>query len=494
MASTKAEEPKKREDKTVGELKRELAERRRRDNEKKQKSASPPKKEKKGKQSKKKNEKQGQGQKQSQKQKQREKENESESTKSSSRSSLNSSPKTARSNKGQTKTQKVDKKLVKKFNKDCLGQNKSIPLNNDTMKMILFGLSQKENILLRDENNYEKIAKLLVGVLLNEQNKKIDLEALYDVIYSKSNLKESEPEFLALVLEILSLYEQDASCLAVVHAVDTMQILSKYLAKTPGIESGQTMQEFDEYGLQYVYPLRADILEELKKRISLNMSMEEALEYLVSMRSKERIYSNYQTLHLLLSYIMKRFYFEECAENDEERNEEFAKELISSVDKSAEKKTLAKIVRLLCFKNDDKKDDDEEEEDEEDDDDDDDDEVDSHSMLILSSMISISGEMKNGNNGLVSLLKAMEDQGLIKYNAIQKFVQSAEDKYTQNRLSALSKMADWITDLDARMARIRMEKDLEASDEEEMDDGYTKNIWDRKHKTAADYDNPTFFE
>merc|ERR1712154_516193 len=70
----------------------------------------------------------------------------------------------------QQKQQKVDKKLVRKLNKDCLGQNKQIEINNDTEKLILFGLSQKENILKRDENNYEKIANLLIKVIFNEKN------------------------------------------------------------------------------------------------------------------------------------------------------------------------------------------------------------------------------------------------------------------------------------------------------------------------------------
>eukprot|EP00483_Globobulimina_turgida_P007801 UN07816 len=69
---------------------------------------------------------------------------------------------------GKKQIAKVDKKLVRKFNREHLGQNKWIEINGDTERLIISGLSQKENILCRNEENYEKIANLLCSVILND--------------------------------------------------------------------------------------------------------------------------------------------------------------------------------------------------------------------------------------------------------------------------------------------------------------------------------------
>eukprot|EP00483_Globobulimina_turgida_P001665 UN01667 len=90
----------------------------------------------------------------------------------------------------------------------------------------------------------------------------------------------------------------------------------------------------------------------------------------------------------------------------------------------------------------------------------------------------------------------MELKGLISYKTIQKFVQCDDDKYTKMRLNALSKLTDWIVELDARQARIEMEKDNEDSDEDEnVDNTYAGNLLaQRKHKTAADYEQISYID
>ena len=126
---------------------------------------------------------------------------------------------------------------------------------------------------------------------------------------------------------------------------------------------------------------------------------------------------------------------------------------------------------------------------------DEDEEASSHSLLVISNLLSISSRLDNGNLGLVSLMKAVEDEGLIKYASIQSFVQMQDDGYTEQRLLALSKLSDWIADLDARMARIQMERDNDSSDDDQHDDGYAGNLLaQRKHKTAADYETVSFLE
>jgi len=390
----------------------------------------------------------------------------------------------------QQKQQKVDKKLVRKFNKDCLGQNKQIEINNDTEKLILFGLSQKENILKRDENNYEKIANLLIKVIFNEKNikqknkqKVIDLDKIYDIIYNKTNLAQSGPnEFLALILEILSLTEIERSCLFVTKYIDSKDLINKYLAKTPNIESKQTMKEFEEYGLQYIYPLNMEIINNLEQKINEKCSIKDIAKHLKDLKRENLIYSNYKTIHLILSYVLNTFYFNLCID-DEHKNEELAKSLIVSGGKEMEKTDFFEIIELLHCKNKDDEDKEDEEEDE-------DDEVDSHSLLILSNIISISSKMNNEYKGLLSLLKRMELNRLIHYKAIQNFVQCDSDKYTKNRLNALSKLTDWTNDLDAKQARIEMEKDNEIYEEEDgADNEYAGNLLaQRKHKTAADYE------
>jgi len=264
------------------------------------------------------------------------------------------------------KQQKVDKKLVKKFNRECLGNNKPIEINNDTERLILFGLSQKENILKRDEENYEKIAQLLCGVIVDEKNiknknknKVIGLDKIYDIIYNKTNLRESTQEFVALVLEILSLIEIKKSCLSVVDSIDSKDMMRKYLAKTPDVGTKGIMKEFDEYGLQYVYPLNDEIIKDIQNQIDQKVSLDQLLQSLLNMKDKQIIYSNYKTLNIILPYILKTFYFNKCTQNDEEKNEEIAKSLIIS-QKTAEKTVFAQIINLLCYKDDSKNDDDEE--------------------------------------------------------------------------------------------------------------------------------------
>jgi len=62
------------------------------------------------------------------------------------------------------------------------------------------------------------------------------------------------------------------------------------------------------------------------------------------------------------------------------------------------------------------------------------------------------------------------------------------DKYTINRLLATSKLSDWYNELDARQARLAMERDNEANYEDDYDDSYAGNLYEKpKHKTAADY-------
>jgi len=117
-------------------------------------------------------------------------------------------------------------------------------------------------------------------------------------------------------------------------------------------------------------------------------------------------------------------------------------------------------------------------------------------MVLLSNVLSISSHFSF--KGLVSLVNALEAEGLLKHKAIESFVQIQHDDFTEKRLTALSKMTDWIADLDARMARIQMEKhsQMDFSDDEETIDGneYNRNIFNKpKHKTAADYDNITSF-
>jgi len=191
--------------------------------------------------------------------------------------------------------------------------------------------------------------------------------------------------------------------------------------------------------------------------------------------------------------VANKFYFAEIAgDEDEEALTERAKALCYEGDKSNDKKVFVRILEALCYADSDGNGEEDEEEDEEEDD-----EVDSHRLLVLSGLISVSGERKDKNVGLVALLKALELSGFLQYSVIQCLVQSGQsDSYTVGRLGALSKMSDWITDLDSRMARIRAEKDEEEEDEEDdYDDGYVGNVLAaRKHKTAADYEQLSFVE
>merc|ERR1712228_924711 len=152
--------------------------------------------------------------------------------------------------------QVIDIKMVKKFNKDCLRENKAIELNANTERFILYGLSQKDNVLTRYEDNYEKIANMLCLVVLNKKNLKnkdkkkgITLNTVYDIIFNQTSLKETETEFIALCLEILSVIENMKSPLYLVSVLSEFDILSKYLLQMPQIDTVEIMTEFVEYGL-----------------------------------------------------------------------------------------------------------------------------------------------------------------------------------------------------------------------------------------------------
>eukprot|EP01083_Nonionella_stella_P281991 959745_1 len=178
------------------------------------------------------------------------------------------------------------------------------------------------------------------------------------------------------------------------------------------------------------------------------------------------------------------------------KNEEIAKVLCMSDDIN-NKTEFRQLIELLHCKTDEKDDNDEDDDNEEDDDnDDDDDDIDSHSLLIISNIISISSQLKNNNNGLVSILKIMELNGLISYKIIRKYVQCDDDKYTFMRRDGLSKLTDWIAELDARQARIEMEKDNEDDfDDDDVDNEYAGNLLQqRKHKTASDYETISFVQ
>ena len=399
-------------------------------------------------------------------------------------------------NNKKIKEQKVDKKLVKKFNKDCLGQNKSIEINNDTEKMIIFGLSQKENILLREEENFEKIAVKLYEVLLNDKNLKnknkskiITLDKMYGIIFNKTKLNEDRDSFLALVLELLSQIETKKSCLMAVDMLESGDILNKYFKKIPDIKDDNVVNEFDEYGLNYAYPLDNDIYDGLKGLINNKCTLTEILQFLTDLAGKQKIFTNYKTMKIVLEYVLKSFYFAKCEEKDDEKNEELAKKLFISGE--IKKKTeFGKIISLLHCKPDNKDNDDDDDDEEDEEEEDVDDDVDSHSLLILSNIISVSSSLNNNNNGLLSLLKTLEIANLIKFPAINKFwIDGNNDKYTISRLSAISKLTDWYSELDARQARIAMERDNnEYEDDGAYDNSYAGNLYEKpKHKTAADY-------
>jgi len=260
--------------------------------------------------------------------------------------------------------------------------------------------------------------------------------------------------------------------------------LKAFLSEIPSLRTESTQTEFEEYELQYVYPLDDDGMRRFEEHIASKPSLSAMIEFVTAQKAETKIYSNYRTMAMMLEYSLRTFYFAECSELDEEQCDDLAKQLIYSADRSGTRKPMSRLIAMLCYVDD--------AEDEEDDDE----EVSSHSLLALSTMISTSSRLNNGFHGLVSFLKAIDDEGLIKYAAIQSFVQCETDKYTEQRLLALSKMSDWIADLDARMARIRMERDNESSDEDpDHDDGYAGNLLaERKHKTAADYEAVTFMD
>ena len=394
---------------------------------------------------------------------------------------------------------KVDKKMVKKFNKDCLGQNKPFEVNNDTERFITYGLSQKENILLREDENYEKIAVKLYEVLVSDKNVKnknkskiIDLDKVYNIIFNKTKLNEHQKTFLALNLEIVSQIETKKSCLVAVKMLDEGDILDKYFINIPKINAPKTMQEFDDYGLNYAYPLDKEIYENIEGIINNQGSLTDIIEFLTNLQQKQKCFTNYKTMKMILNYALNTVYFSKCVDNDDEKNEELAKQLLIAK-RIKEKTELGRLIHLLHCKGEEKDDDDDEEdeddEEEEEEDEEEDDEVDGHSVLIMSNIISTSSSLNNNNNGLLALLKTIEVANLIKFQAIRKFWHDGmNDKYTIDRLSAVSKLGDWYNELDARQARLQAERDNNATYEEEYDDSYAGNLYEKpKHKTAADY-------
>merc|ERR1712228_621005 len=251
----------------------------------------------------------------------------------------------------------IDIKMVKKFNKDCLRENKAIELNANTERFILYGLSQKDNVLTRYEDNYEKIANMLCLVVLNKKNLKnkdkkrvITLNTVYDIIFNQTSLKETETEFIALCLEILSVIENMKSPLYLVSDLSEFDILSKYLLQMPQIDTVEIMTEFVEYGLEYAYPLSSDFIKEMNGMIAANPSLNEVYNYLNDIKSKHKIYGNYESMHLIIEYIFNTFYFSKCNvdeqkdENAEKENEELAKLLI--VSKKKKKKKWEKLLFL----------------------------------------------------------------------------------------------------------------------------------------------------
>merc|ERR1719295_1743762 len=276
--------------------------------------------------------------------------------------------------------------------------------------------------------------------------------------------------------------------MALVSAVERGNILDSFLAQIVSLESVQIETEFEEYELQYVYPLSGEHVHSVEECIASEPSMEELIEFVVSLRANGRIYSNYKTMTVILTYCLETFYFSKCADLNEDQTDDLAKGLIYSADRSGNIKPMARLIRLLCYADDDNKGDGDEE---------DDDEASSHHLLLISNILSISSRSESAveNRGLVSLMKAIENEGLLKYTAVQTFTQIQDDEYTEKRLTALMKLSDWIADLDARMARLQMERDTQFSDDDQNENEYAGNLLrQRKHKTAADYETFSVME
>jgi len=398
----------------------------------------------------------------------------------------------AKRKKQEAARKKIDQKLVSKF-RGAMKDHQALEVNEHTLRQIEVGLGGKQNILRQNESNYEHIARMLVTLIFDRANTRsatpIDLAVIYDIIFNKTTLAKSQREFVALVLEILSQIEEQQSVMAVLSAVTNGDILNSFLCHLPSVETEQIATEFEEYELQYVYPLSGGTVEAVEQHLASKPSVDELVQFVSDQMAKNKIYSNYKTMALILSYSLQTFYFAECSELSDEESDDFAKALIYCADKS-EQKPMARLIRMLCYHEDEGKGDDDDDDEEEEEDGD---EASSHELVLLSNVLSISSQFSY--RGLVSLMKAIEAEGLMKYAAIQSFVQIEDDKYTEKRLTALSKMADWIAELDARMARIQMERDNELSDDDIQDDGYVGNVFaERKHKTAADYESLSFME
>ena len=205
--------------------------------------------------------------------------------------------------------------MVKRFNKLFKG-SKPFEINDDTEKFIMYGLAQRDNILLRDESNYETIAVKLYDVLVNDKNMKnknkskvIDLNKIYDIIYNKTKLNQDNDTFLALNLEIISQIETKKSCLMAVNMLESGDILNKYFKNIQKITSKKVINEFDEYGLNYAYPLKQEIYENLQSIIDNKCSLTDILGFLTKLQRKQKIYTNYKTMNMILTYTLNSFYF-----------------------------------------------------------------------------------------------------------------------------------------------------------------------------------------
>lgn len=289
---------------------------------------------------------------------------------------------------------------------------------------------------------------------------------------------------MALALEILSSLEAEKTCLGVVAEAQsaTAPILS-FLSSIPSISSTATQTEFEEYELQYLYPLSGDAVHSVEQHIAGSPSVDEMVRFVAELKAESKCFSNFETTRLLMTYALRTFYFAESSAIDDEA---FALSLIYSSDRT-ERTAMSHLLRMLSYS--------EPAEDEEDDEmDDEEDAVSSHSLLLLSTAVTVWGQIVCDDNGrgLVPLLDALERDGVVKYQALRAFVQNEDDRQTQRRREALSKMADWYQALDAKMVRLAMAADDDDDDDE--DDGADANgyggnlLAQRKHKTAADYE------
>merc|ERR1719445_998755 len=155
----------------------------------------------------------------------------------------------------------------------------------------------------------------MVVQLLVHRSQPVSLSQIYNIIFNKSKLKESPTEFVALVLEILSQIESQSSAgpLSVVQCVLRENNL-KYLEQLPALRSEAVQTEFEEYELQYVFPLSADTMDSVTAHLATSPSLDEVLEFVRNLKeSSGTVFSNFETMRLILAYVLKTYYFVECA-------------------------------------------------------------------------------------------------------------------------------------------------------------------------------------